>query len=321
MASVACDVVTVALAFLGAWCLFCFLKDTLVVLLQTVRGHLAPYLLAGYEESTVKRFGEWALVTGCTDGIGKEYARQLASRGHSIILVSRTESKLQSIAQELEQAYSVKTKMIQVDFSEGRTAIEKVRKEVGNIPVSVLVNNVGAQYDHPMYVGEVPEHELWNIVHLNVGALTMLTRIFINDMLKRQRGAIVNVSSGAELQPLPLMASYAASKAYVKSFTQALQYEYRRSNLTIQHLSPMFINTKMNQFSKRLQKNSFFVPDAKMYAEYAVSTLGKVDHSTGYWTHGIQCFFTRVPPSWLRLRIGGQLNATFRRDYFKSIRK
>lgn len=75
-----------------------------------------------------------------------------------------------------------------------------------------LVNNVGAQYDHPMYVGEVPEHELWNIVHLNVGALTMLTRIFINDMLKRQRGAIVNVSSGAELQPLPLMASYAASK-------------------------------------------------------------------------------------------------------------
>lgn len=60
MVSVACDVVTVALAFLGAWCLFCFLKDTLVVLLQTVRGHLAPYLLAGYEESTVKRFGEWA---------------------------------------------------------------------------------------------------------------------------------------------------------------------------------------------------------------------------------------------------------------------
>lgn len=77
-------------------------------------------------------------------------------------------------------------------------------------------------------------------------------------------------------------------QAYIKSFTTALRYEYAKDGLTIQHLSPMFINTKMNQFSHRLQVSSTFVPDATTYAKYAASTLGKMDVSTGYWTHGIQ---------------------------------
>lgn len=74
------------------------------------------------------------------------------------------------------------------------------------------VNNVGVNYSYPMYVGEVPEKDLWDIININVGAATMMTRLIINDMKKRGRGAIVNVSSGSELQPLPLMTVYAATK-------------------------------------------------------------------------------------------------------------
>lgn len=77
-------------------------------------------------------------------------------------------------------------------------------------------------------------------------------------------------------------------QVYVKHFTEALRHEYSKDGLTVQHISPFFLNTKMNQFSNRLQENSFFVPDAATFAKYAVNTLGKVDHSTGYWTHGIQ---------------------------------
>lgn len=77
-------------------------------------------------------------------------------------------------------------------------------------------------------------------------------------------------------------------QAYIKSFTQALRYEYTKCGLTIQHLSPLFVNTKINAFSNRLRTTTLFVPDAVSFAKYAVSTLGKVDHTTGYWTHGIQ---------------------------------
>lgn len=74
------------------------------------------------------------------------------------------------------------------------------------------MNNVGTQYTYPMFVSEVPEETLWNIINVNVGAVTLLSRMLIEDMSKRGRGAIVNVSSGSELQPLPLMTVYAASK-------------------------------------------------------------------------------------------------------------
>lgn len=72
------------------------------------------------------------------------------------------------------------------------------------------------------------------------------------------------------------------------SFTEALRIEYEACNITVQHLFPLFVNTKMNAFTYRLQETSLFVPDAKMYAVNAVNTLGMVNHSTGYWAHGIQ---------------------------------
>jgi short-subunit dehydrogenase len=81
---------------------------------------------------------------------------------------------------------------------------------------------------------------------------------------------------------------------FVKSFSDALRYEYQRDGITIQHLSPLFVNTKMNAFSHRLQATSLFVPDAATYAHNAVNTLGKVNTTTGYWAHGLQVSVTSV---------------------------
>jgi short-subunit dehydrogenase len=75
---------------------------------------------------------------------------------------------------------------------------------------------------------------------------------------------------------------------FVKSFSDALRYEYQRDGITVQHLSPLFVNTKMNAFSHRLQETSLFVPDAATYSHNAVNTLGKVNTTTGYWAHGLQ---------------------------------
>ncbi|XP_014214432.1 hydroxysteroid dehydrogenase-like protein 1 [Copidosoma floridanum] len=264
------------------------------------------------------RFGEWAVVTGSTDGIGKAYAKELAARGVNLILISRTLEKLEKTKNEIVELYpKIEVKIVAADFSKGREIFDEIRTELENCSIGILVNNVGKQYEYPMYLGEVPEAELWDIINVNVGATTLMTRLVIDGMKQRGRGAVVNISSGSELQPLPLMTVYAATKVYVRSFSEALRAEYAKFGLTIQHLAPLFVNTKMNAFSQRLQVSSLFVPDATKYAKNAIATLGKVNSSAGYWAHGVQTLFTLIAPVWVRMKIGQLMNQVFRDDYFK----
>ncbi|OAD61328.1 Inactive hydroxysteroid dehydrogenase-like protein 1 [Eufriesea mexicana] len=267
------------------------------------------------------KFGEWAVVTGSTDGIGKAYAKELAVRGINLVLISRSMEKLEKTKNEiLQENPTIEVKVIVADFSKGKDIFEKLREQLKDIPIGILVNNVGMMYSYPMYFGEVPEDELWDIININVGTTTLMTRIVIGQMQKRGKGAIVNVSSGSEFQPLPLMTVYAATKVYIKSFSEALRTEYSRFGITIQHLTPFFVNTKMNAFSDRLQVSSILVPNAVTYAKNAITTLGKMDSSTGYWGHGIQKIFTLSAPVQIRTKIGWIINKGFRQDYFKQRR-
>nr|AEE61795.1 unknown [Dendroctonus ponderosae] len=312
------SVLTLLLLAVGALTILFFFLDLIWSLLQVARAVLAPLFLPNEENALARKYGAWALITGSTDGIGKAYAFELAKRGVNVILVSRSLEKLSRTQKEIESLHHVKTKIIQADFSLGKKAVDAVKEAVGTVHVGILVNNVGKQYEYPMYLGEVPEEELWDIIKINVGAVTLMCRAFIEDMAKMGRGAIVNISSGSELQPLPLMNVYAASKTYIKNFTQALRYEYGDRGITVQHLAPMFVATKMNHFSAKIYQKSLFVPDPETYSRYAVSVLGKLDESSGYWAHGIQTFFTTLPPVWIRMYIGGYMNKIFRQDYLKS---
>ncbi|XP_076166474.1 inactive hydroxysteroid dehydrogenase-like protein 1 [Ptiloglossa arizonensis] len=267
------------------------------------------------------KFGEWAVVTGSTDGIGKAYAKELAARNVNLVLISRTMEKLEKCRIEiLQDNPSIEVKIIVADFSKGKEIFAKLAEQLKEIPVGILVNNVGTQYSYPMYLGEVPEDELWDIININIGATTLMTRLVIGQMQKRGKGAIVNISSGSELQPLPLMTVYAATKVYINSFSKAIRAEYSRFGLTVQHLTPFFVNTKMNAFSDRLQVSSIFVPSATTYAKNAITTLGKTNTSTGYWIHGIQKIFTLIPPTQIRTKIGLFMNESFRQEYFKQKR-
>ncbi|KAJ1526172.1 hypothetical protein ONE63_009331 [Megalurothrips usitatus] len=302
------------LALLGSFLLLFMLTGAVWLAAQGVRAHVLPHFHANPVD-LVDKFGSWAVVTGSTDGIGKAYALELARRGVNICLISRSLDKLQKTAAEIETRFHVKTMVIAADFSRGQPVFDEIEAKLKEIPVGILVNNVGRQYTYPMYLGEVPQQELWDIVNINVGATTMMTRMVLHQMKERRKGAIVNVSSGSELQPLPLMTVYAASKVFVKSFSEALRVEYSQHGITVQHLLPLFVNTKMNAFSHRLQETSLFVPDAERYARNAVNTLGQVESTTGYWAHGLQYFFTVIPPVWVRTYIGNIMNRTFRNDY------
>ncbi|XP_059470608.1 inactive hydroxysteroid dehydrogenase-like protein 1 [Neocloeon triangulifer] len=308
-----------ALATVGLVVVATFLLGLILTLLTGLTVFFLGPALCSKSIDLKDKFGTWAVVTGSTDGIGRAYAEELAKRGINLVLVSRSIEKLSAVAAQLGAKYNVLVRIIVADFSKGESIYESIDQQLADIPVGILVNNVGSQYSYPMYVGEVPPDQIWSIININIGATTMMTRIVLRGMKLRGKGAIVNMSSGSECQPLPFMTIYAASKVFVKSFSAALRNEYQDSGITVQHLSPLFINTKMNAFSHRLQEDGIFVPSAATYAKSAINTLGKLDHTTGYWAHGIQYWFTEFPPVWMRTIIGGLINKGFRNDYFKGM--
>lgn len=305
------------LTLLGAWTVLNWMYENLRSLVQIVVAILTPYFVPAENKTLVERYGKWAVITGCTDGIGRQYAFQLAARGLNIVLISRTPEKLMTVAAEIEQCHQVKTKWFAADFSLGRPIFEKIRQELAGVPVGILVNNVGTNTDFPDNFENTPEDKLWEILNVNIGAATMMTRLVLPEMKQRRQGAIVNISSGSELQPLPYMNIYAASKAFVRNFTLALQYEVEPHGITCQLVSPLFVTTKMNQFSSTLMEGGVFIPNAEAYTKSAVFTLGKSKRTTGYWSHGIQYCVTQFAPEWLRTMIGGQMNKFFRKEYYE----
>ncbi|XP_031843828.1 hydroxysteroid dehydrogenase-like protein 1 [Nomia melanderi] len=306
---------------LALWLLIGFLVLWLLINVIRVVSAFREIFMPILDSSPVDlktKFGEWAVVTGSTDGIGKAYAKELAARDVNLVLISRTLEKLEKTRDEiLQDNPKIEVKIIVADYSKGREVFDKLKGQLEDIPIGILVNNVGKMYEYPMYFSEVPEDDLWSIININIGATTMMTRLVIDEMRKRGKGAIVNISSGSEIQPLALMTVYAATKVYIKSLSEALRVEYSRFGLTVQHLTPFFVTTKMNAFSDKLQVSNIFVPNAATYARNAINTLGKLDTSTGYWSHGIQMILALIVPVQIRTKVALFVAQILRKDYLK----
>ncbi len=182
-----------------------------------------------------------ALVTGASGGIGETFARRLAARGDDVVLVARRQGRLQTLAGELA-AHGVDVEVLPADLTaeEGLAAVEqRLRASTG--PVDLLVNNAGFGSNGPF--AELPLDRELAMIDLNVVALVRLTRAGLDTMLERGAGAIVNVSSMASFQALPQTATYAATKAFVTSFTEALAEEARGSGVRLQALCPGLTRT------------------------------------------------------------------------------
>lgn len=133
-----------------------------------------------------------------------------------------------------------------------------------------------------------PEH-MWDVINVNIGAATQLSRHFINNWQKAgTKGLIVNISSGIGLQPCPFGSIYGGSKAYMRSFTYALQEETKNLGISVQLCAPNLVVTKINNYSKKIMQGHLFVPRPEEYAKWAVSTLEKTDETSGYFWHGVQ---------------------------------
>lgn len=123
------------------------------------------------------------------------------------------------ISLNLESSCGVKTKIIAVDFSKGSEIYDNIKENIKSLDVGILVNNVGSNQEFPDIFDNLSEEEIWKIINVNIGAVTQMSRMVIPLMKKNRRGVIVNVSSGTEAQPLPLMIVYSSSKVFVKNFS------------------------------------------------------------------------------------------------------
>ena len=181
--------------------------------------------------------GGTALVTGASGGIGEAFARSLAARRMNLILVARSEDKLKELADSLSRLWGIRADVIAADLSQPES-VALVKQQVDNLGLSVdlLVNNAGFG-THGRFE-EIDPRSDHDEVMVNVAAPVGLCHAFLPQMVARGRGGVINVASTASFQPLPYMAVYGATKAFVLSFSEALSEEYRGTGVRVLALCP-----------------------------------------------------------------------------------
>ncbi len=173
-----------------------------------------------------------ALVTGASSGIGATFARELAKKNYNLVLVARSHDKLEQLAVELSSQHQIQTEVILQDLTEtsaGQQVFDSVQAK--GIIVDLLINNAGFG-DYGTF-SDRPLSKQMAMVQLNIAAVVELTGLFLPSMQQRRNGAIINVSSIAGFQPIPYMSVYAASKAFVLNFSEALWAENKDSGVNI----------------------------------------------------------------------------------------
>ena len=180
-----------------------------------------------------------SLVTGASSGIGAAFARALAARGSDLVLVARRESRLRALASELEAAHGIRCLVVALDLAlprPGAALLGQLRDHLGGRLPDLVVNNAGFGIQGQV-VATDPDR-LAQEVAVDVAAVVDLCRAFVGPMIARGSGVILNIASTAAYQPVPGMAVYAASKAFVKLFTEALWHEARPHGVTVFAVSP-----------------------------------------------------------------------------------
>ena len=266
------------------------------------RAYVLPYIYRLFKnENFTEKFGGWAVVTGCTGGIGREYALGLARKGMNLVLVSRSKQKLEDLEQEIVKTYKVNTMVIVADFTQIEALdhiVSKLRES--KVDIGVLVNNVGILGPHFQPFLEFDKKTVKDMIAVNISATTVLCHELLPDMVKKGKGAIINIASTASYLPGPYLAEYFATKHYIHAFTEAIAIENEGTGVIIQEVDPGHVATEMT-------KN--FAPDptaplASTFVASALETLGYSQRTMGYWVHGLMMLqLDLIPSHWLRMKI------------------
>ncbi|ELU42146.1 ketoreductase [Rhizoctonia solani AG-1 IA] len=264
--------------------------------LSFVQFVLQTFVLSGH---SVAKNGAWAVVTGATDGIGREFASQLAKAGFNILIASRTQEKLDAFASELRESMSNENpSTYAIDFARRDTeAYAGLATIFEGLDVGVLVNNVGKSHDIPADFHEIPLIDHEDIVEINVNATIKVTRLIVPGMITRRRGLILNLGSFAGAVPSPMLATYSGSKAFLSTWSRALAAELAPRGVDVQLVNTYFVVSSMS----KIRRATSMIPLPSTYVRSVLSKIGlQGDFTTPYWAHGVLAYAMNFAPSaWL----------------------
>jgi len=253
-----------------------------------------------------------ALITGASSGIGLEFAALLAKQRYDLVLVARNRSSLAALAERLREEHAVRVDVFATDLSISTSADQLFNElQQQNIAVDVLINDAGFAMQ-----GEFAENDkanLFDMLQVNIVALTQLTRAFLPGMVRRGHGRILNLGSIGSFMPGPLMAAYFASKAYVLSFSEALANELKGTGVTVTALCPGPTRTKFAHRARLIDTKAFrgtLMEAADVAREgYEAMMKGKTVLITGFKMRMQMLPTPLVPRRWL---------AVFARQYHET---
>jgi uncharacterized protein len=238
----------------------------------------------------------FTLITGASSGIGEEFARQYAQKGHSLILIARSKDKLDQLSSDLQKNYNATVHVIPQDLSKIDAAEELFKKcQDQNLEVNFLINNAGVGL-----IGNFESHpidKIQEMLQLNILTVTKLTYLFL-PQLKKNEGALLNLASQVSFTPAPYMTVYAATKAYVLSFTEALRVELKNTNVKVMALCPGPTYTKFFERAKSTPNDiNFKFRTTQEVVSCAIEGLenGKAITIPG-WENKAFVFFTHLMP-------------------------
>ncbi len=250
--------------------------------------------------------GITALVTGASSGIGKAIARELAGQGACLILVSRNVQRLEQEAEDLRIRFGVEVSIFPTDLSQPQNSQKLFEWALAKgLGVDLLVNNAGLAHYGPFDEANLEDAQA--MLDLNVHALVHLARLFLPGMLERKTGGILNVASTAGFQPIPYLSVYAATKAFVLNFSEALWEECKRHGVRIFCLCPGNTLTRFHQSAGIDKQRMFFSASASDVARFALRKFLKSDQPSaiyGFWNK-LMIYVERLSPRRLTVFVTG----------------
>ncbi len=251
-----------------------------------------------------ERYGDWALITGASAGIGAEFARVLAREGVNCVLSARRKDRLEELASELEDSYGGETRVVEADLASPGGA-DALARAVEDIEVSILINNAGAGY-----AGRFEKQDLERLaemVQLNCTAPLVLTGRMLPSMISRHCGAVIIVGSVAGRQPLPFHAAYAATKSFDLLLGEALWAELRDQGVDVLVLQPGPVATEFEAVAGEARPDPSADQAVGPVVESALDALGRQPSVASSWMNWARANVNRLLPRSLLVFVTGEL--------------
>jgi uncharacterized protein len=247
-----------------------------------------------------EKYGDWAVITGASSGIGREFARYLANLGINLIIIARRIERLKALADEVKGKNKIEVIPVNADLTK-EESIREIIVAIGNREIGILINNAGV--GSIGYLAESDLQKQTDLVKLNCLAPTILTHHILKGMVDKRKGAIIFLGSVVGMQPTPYLSVYSATKSFNIFLANALWYELKNYNIDVLALSPGSTDTEFD----RVSKDRLLTAAPEDVVRTAFRSLGKKPNVVHGFVNKILMVISKLLPDKLTITLAGRI--------------